>query len=643
MPARVRPLLLVAFCVALAGAALAQAKSQPGQVPNCLAQQAPCIDKIDPPNWWAGMPSPMLLLHGNHLDHAQVTVRGSAVSITRTQASANGHYLFVWLDTKSAAPQTLSLNIANSTGSTTAPFPLNQPRPASDGFHGFSSRDVMYLIMPDRFADGDTSNDPRPSERNLPRGWHGGDLRGIEQHLDYLQQLGVTTIWTTPVYSNAGGTEDYHGYSATDMYAVDPHLGTLADYVHLAQALHARGMKLVLDTVPNHVGAAHPWAKDPPTPDWFHGSVMHHTVSTGDFRSLIDPHASWAEQKDIIQGWFVNLLPDLNQQNPLVRQYLIQNAVWWIETAGLDGLRLDTFPYVGRDFWHDFHAELHALFPNLTTVGEVYGADPTVNSFFAGGAAHQGHQGDIDTGLYTPFDYPMFFALRQVLTENQPMSSLEDILRQDSLYPHPERLVTFFGNHDTPRFLSSGNATVPDLKIAFALLATLRGMPQIYYGDEIAMRGSNDPDNRHDYPGGFPGDPADAFTSSGRTPEQQDVFQRAASLFHFRAQHPALQTGQQQDIFMDKTVFAFVRANDVQHGCKTPGSNAAITPATTDRVLVIVNHATEPRTLTIQQADTALAGCIRFTPELASPEANSIYGTVSMRLAPDQVGIYLIY
>lgn len=631
MFARARLISFVAVCLSVCGVVFAQSALPK----NCLTTLAasPCVEKVDPPNWWARLPSPMLLLRGSHLADAKVAVRGSSVAVKRTQASANGHYLFIWLETKGAGPEGVTIEVSNSAGSTAVPFGLNQPRAASDGFHGFSSRDVMYLIMPDRFADGDTANDPHPSERSLPRGWHGGDLRGIEQHLDYLQQLGVTTIWTTPVYSNAGGTEDYHGYSATDMYAVDPHLGTLADYVHLAQAVHARGMKLVLDTVPNHVGAANPWAKDPPAPDWFHGSVMHHSVSTGDFRPLTDPHASWAEQKDITQGWFVNLLPDLNQQNPLVRQYLIQNAVWWVETAGLDGLRLDTFPYVGRAFWHDFHAELHALFPNVTTVGEVYGPDPTVNAFFAGGVAREGRDGDIDTGLYTPFDYPMYFALRGVLTGKQPMSSLEDVLREDYLYPHPERLVTFIGNHDTMRFLNEPGATVGDLKIGFALLATLRGMPELYSGDEIAMRGGNDPDNRHDFPGGFPGDPANAFTAAGRSPEQQDVFERAVSLFHFRAQHPALQTGKQQDIFMDKTVFAFVRADDVQHGCSDSSG---------DRVLVVVNHATMPRTLTLQQADTALARCRRFTAAMGSPEATSIYGTVSMRLGPEQVGIYVV-
>lgn len=637
MLARARFVILTLFCAAVCATASAQPKLQS----NCLAARAPspCIDKIDPPNWWANLPSPMLLLHGNHLANAKVAVTGSGVSAARTQASANGHYLFVWLDTKNAAPQTITVRVTNSSGSTAAPFPLGARKPASAGFQGFSSRDVMYLIMTDRFADGDLSNDPKPSQRGLPRGWHGGDFRGIEQHLDYLKQLGVTTLWITPAYSNAGGHDDYHGYGATDMYAVDPHFGTLADYEHLAQAVHSHGMKLVLDTVPNHVGPTHPWATDPPTPDWFHGTVTHHDAAETDFFPIPDPHASWAQQKDITQGWLYSL-PDLNQQNPLVRQYLIQNAVWWVETASLDGLRLDTFPYVGRAFWHDFHAELHHLFPRLTTVGEIHTDDPTINAFYAGGVTRKGPEGDIDTGLDTPFDYPLYFVLRKTLTQNEPMSELENILRQDRLYPHPERLVTFLGNHDTPRFMSApGNGaspTIADLKIAFALLATLRGMPQIYSGDEIAMRGGGDPDNRHDFPGGFPGDRADAFTASGRTPEQQDVFRRVASLLHFRAQHPALQTGKQQDIFADNTVFTFVRAADVTHGCRASKSGD------TDRVLVIVNHSTQPRTMTLPEPGTALEGCTRFIPALGSHNAASSSSTVSLRIAPDQVGIYLV-
>ena len=628
MLARMRTGILASICLALCCFAFAQT--------NCHTTDstAPCIDKIDPPNWWATFPSPMLLLHGSHLSGASVTIAGSHVSVTRTHASANGHYLFLWLNTKGAAPQTVTLLVSSAAGSVSRPWRLDRRKPASAGFQGFSSHDVMYLIMTDRFADGDTANDPHPSQRSLPRGWHGGDFRGIQKHLAYLKHLGITTIWTTPVYDNSGGTEDYHGYSATNMYAVDPHFGTLADYIALAHAVHAEGMKLVLDTVPNHVGAANPWAKDPPTPAWFHGTVAHHDPANGDFASLTDPHATWAQQKDIRQGWFANVLPDLNQSNPLVSQYLIQNAVWWVETAGLDGLRLDTFPYVNRVFWHNFHAQLHQLFPHLTTVGEVFNPDPTLVSYFAGGVARAGHEGTVDTGLSTPFDFPMYFMLRRVLIQNQPMSNLETILRQDRLYPHPDRLVTFIGNHDTMRFLTVPGATIPDLKMAFALISTMRGMPQIYSGDEIAMRGGDDPDNRHDFPGGFPGDSANAFTATGRTPEEASVHNYLRTVLHFRARHLALQTGLQQDIYSDKTVFAFVRANNIAHGC---------TASSPERVLIIANHSTVPRTLTLSTPETALAGCSQFTPALGAPHATLSHDSLTMQLGPDQTAVYLVH
>ena len=611
---------------------------------NCPASPepaAPCIDKIDPPNWWASLPSPMLLIHGDHLSGVSVTSTGKNVSVEKTQASSNGHYLFVWLNTSSAIPEQIELHVKTTAGSTSAPFSLGTRKPADAGFRGFSSADVMYLIMTDRFADGDTTNDPSPSERELPRGWHGGDFRGIEQHLDYLQQLGVTTLWTTPVYSNAGASQAYHGYSATDMYATDPHFGTVADYQHLAQAIHERGMKIVLDTVPNHVGAAHPWAKDPPTPDWFHGTVAHHDLAKGEFQSLPDPHASWQEQHDVTEGWFANVLPDLNQENPLVSRYLIQNAIWWVETAGLDGLRIDTFPFVGRAFWRDFHAQLHALYPRLTTVGEIFNPDPTITSFFAGGVAREG----IDTGLYTPFDFPMYFTLRRSLTagressnghpgSHEPMTALENVLREDRLYPHPERLVIFLGNHDTPRFMNEPGATVADLKIGFGLLGTLRGMPQIYSGDEIAMRGGEDPDNRHDFPGGFPGDAANAFTAPGRTPEQADAFDWVSQLMRFRKTESALLSGMQQGILADQTALVFVRAADTRSGC----SASAL-----ERMLIAVNNSDQPRELTIPTQMTALENCSSLKPELGAPAATSATpAEIKLSLGAKQLAIYSV-
>ena len=595
---------------------------------------SPCIDKIDPPEWWVAMPSPMLLLHGRNLAGAHAAITGLPVAIEKTQASANGHWLFMWLQTGNAPAGTLNLSLTSRAGSTTADYRLAPRKPADAGFHGVSAADSIYLIMTDRFADGDPSNDDDAAQRARPRGWHGGDLRGITRHLDYLQSLGVTTVWTTPVYRNIPSPQSYHGYSATDMYSVDPHYGTLADYQHLAAALHARGMKIVLDTVPNHVGPANPWVTDPPLPDWFHGTLAHHSIAKTEFRSIPDPHASPAERRDITQGWFADVLPDLNQENPVVAQYLIQNAVWWIETAGLDGLRIDTFPYVNRAFWQQFHATLHALYPDLTTVGEIFNPDPTITSYFAGGVTHDG----IDTGLYTPFDFPTYFTLRSVLIRNEPMTKLENIFRQDELYPHPERLVTFLGNHDTARFLSEPGATPAELQMAFGLITTLRGTPQIYSGDEIAMEGGDDPDNRRDFPGGFASDAQpSAFTAATRTAPQRAMFDWASSLLRLRHEHPALQGGQQQDVLDgDATAFAYVRAADVSHGCAATSSNQA-----GDRLLMVLNNGTTPRTVSIRIDSTALAGCATAAHLLGpGSDATIEAGTLSVMLPAKSFAIY---
>jgi glycosidase len=590
---------------------------------------APCVYQVDPPNWWADMPSPMLLLYGRNLRDARIDVRGENVGVTRTHFSANGHYAFVWLKVpQRGKPQTLQVEVATAQGRVAIPYELDKRRPANAGFQGFSPADTMYLIMTDRFADGDLKNDPHPSQLALPRGWHGGDFKGIQDHLNYLKRLGVTTIWITPAYDNEGSPQSYHGYSATNMYKPDPHFGTVQDYKNLVAAIHAHGMKFVLDTVPNHVGAGNPWAKDPPTPDWFHGTLAHHLVAQNNFAALVDPHADWAQQKATVDGWFANVLPDLNQENPLVRQYLIQNAIWWIETGGVDGLRIDTFSYVGRAFWQQFNGELHELFPHLTSVGEVYNPDPTIVSYFAGGVSH----GGIDTKLWTPFDFPTCFALRDVLTHKKPMSYLEHIWRQDSLYPHPERLVPFFGNHDMTRFMSQPGITVKDLKLAFGIVLTMRGTPEIYYGDELAMKGGPDPDNRHDFPGGFPGDKHNAFTAAGRTPVQNEVHNWVQGLLHFRDSQPVFGDGGQQDIVHDATTLVYVRARDLERGC---------TAGTMSRVLVAVNEGDKAETLQIDPTGTALSGCSHFVPAAGTHVPAALRtGKVTMTLGPREMAIY---
>jgi neopullulanase len=562
----------------------------------------PVINKIDPPNWWPALPDPMLLIYGRNLNGAQFGVTGRGVRILRSQASANGHYAFLWLVTKQADPQNLEIDVSNTVGSTKAQFSLQARVPAQRRYQGLNPADVIYLVMTDRFADGDRRNDEPGYAPDAPRGWHGGDFAGIREHLDYLQQIGATTLWTTPILSNANMPESYHGYSAVDLYAIDSHFGSLDDYRRLADDLHERGMKIVFDIVPNHIGVQHPWVQDPPAPDWFHGSLEHHEHVESDFEALVDPHAPPAAWLDITHGWFTDGMPDLNQENPLVAKYLIQNAIWWIETAGLDGLRIDTFPYVGRAFWSQFHRAIHSIYPELTTVGEVFNPDATITSYFAGGASHHG----IDTGLDTPFDFPMYFALRDVLLHGKAMTELRSVLAQDHLYPHPERLVTFFGNHDTVRFLSEANSSLAKLKLAFVLLATLRGTPEIYSGDEIAMEGKEDPDNRRDFPGGFAPATHDSFAPRGRTSLEKDMFEWTSTLFHLRKAHAAITRGGQQDLFADSNSFAFLRGTNLDTGCSGQSKPR--------RILVFANDSDLPHQIEIKTVKTGLENCTEFTP-----------------------------
>ncbi|MGP8271285.1 MAG: alpha-amylase family glycosyl hydrolase [Terracidiphilus sp.] len=594
--------------------------------PVCSAEQnitRPCIDEIDPPGWWTGLPSPMLLVHGKNLNEAHFQVTGNGVELNRTQISANGHWAFLWIETGSAAAQTLWVTASNDKGEARHIFALAERSRDPNAHRGFSSDDVLYLIMTDRFARGKSAVDPPGDNRTAPRGWHGGNLAGIEQHLDYVKQLGATTVWTTPLASNGSMPESYHGYAATDLYGVDPHFGSLEDYRNLSGALHARGMKLVIDLAPNHIGIAHLWVRDPPAPEWLHGTLEHHRAAQSDFYQLVDPHAPPRAWLNITDGWFADAMPDLNQENPLVARYLTQNALWWVETANLDGIRLDTFPYVSRAFWRDFDATLHSVYPHLTAVGEIFNRDPEITSYFAGGVVHQG----IDTGLDTPFDFPVYFALRDVLAHGKPMTELAAVLRQDALYPHPERLVPFIGNHDTTRFFTDAGNSVPKLKLALGLLTTLRGMPQIYSGDEIAMDGGKDPDNRRDFPGGFPGDARDAFTKAGRTPVEQEIFAWTSGMLALRAAHPELRTGLEQNLFADDDVFAFVRTLEIGGCPASPASGSA-----QERFLIVINKSQSSKALDLPAEETALAGCTKFQPEAPATGTAPVFGNGKLHI-----------
>ena len=442
-----------------------------------LSAAAPIVRKIDPPNWWVNYtPELTLLLTGENLNGARVESPTRDVTVDGANASANGHYLFVHLRMSSSLPPgNVSLRLITAAGSATVPLPLLARAEPRGHCEGFSRDDVIYLIMPDRFADGDKSNDQPPGstgvyDRNQPHAYHGGDLRGIRQHLDYLHDLGVTTLWLTPVWKNA----DSDFTTAITQSSTSTRSTTTWDLMQEYQALvadaHKLGMKVLIDYVVNHTGPHHPWANDPPTPTWFHGTPEHHLEPAYTFNGLVDPHASPREYLNTLDGWFANKLPDLNPDDPELGLYLAQNAMWWTEMAQLDGFRLDTFPYSTRQFWSEWHERIRRVYPKMVyphvmDIGEVADGDSTITSFFEGGRI----QFDgIDSGLATVFDFPLRNALRDVIIKGMSMEKIVAVLQHDELYPHPETLVTFIGNHDDTRFLGEKGSNPAKLKAAFS-------------------------------------------------------------------------------------------------------------------------------------------------------------------------------
>lgn len=607
---------------------------------GAAAQQSagPRVSKVEPPNWWIGLPNPMLMFTGENLEHAQVSTSALGIHVRRIQPGRNGHYLFAWLEiNNSAAAGEIPFTISSQSGKQTVQWRLDHRNSAGEkfqanqGFNGFGPDDVIYLIMPDRFADGDPGNNFPNSgayDRHAPRAYHGGDLRGIQGHLPYLKDLGITTLWITPVYDNDDHTgRDYHGYGAVDLYKVEEHFGTLQDYQSLVKAAHEQGLKVILDIIPNHIGPTNPWVADPPTNHWLHGSREHHLISDAEFQHLTDPHASQREWRNIVEGWFVGVLPDMGTDDPVTSQFLRQNAMWWAETGALDGFRLDTLPYVDRKFWHDFHADVHSAYPRFKTVGEVSGFDPGVAAFFAGGRKMAG----IDSGVDTVFDFSLYSALRKVVLHDAPAKLLEQVLQQDWLFPHPEQLVTFLGNHDSSRFMGEAEAMPEKLKLAFSLLLTMRGIPQIYAGDEIGMPGGDDPDNRRDFPGGFPGDPRNAFTSAGRTADEQKIFTYVRDLLHLRQEHPALRRGSYVHIFSDDKTFVYLRSFDA--GKQQNG----------ERLLMVMNNADQPRTVEVEIADTLLANAKSITKVMAENEALLLSGSkIKIDLPARSFSMYMV-
>ncbi|HEX2094039.1 MAG TPA: alpha-amylase family glycosyl hydrolase [Longimicrobiaceae bacterium] len=541
------------------------------------AAQAPTVARVEPANWWAdhSINPVRLLVRGRNLAGARVECPRLSCSAPRVNPA--GTYAFVDVTIPSrTAPGAYPLTLRTPAGRARVPFSVSAPLPSAGRFQGFGPDDVIYLLMPDRFANGNPANDEPAVSRGLidrseGRRYHGGDLAGVRQRLPYLKELGVTAIWMNPIYDNTNQldtrevydgkpTTAYHGYHAIDYYAVDEHFGDMAELRRLVDEAHAHGIKIILDMVANHTSAYHPWVTDSPTPTWYNGTAERHLANNWQTWTLADPYSPPEVRRPVLDGWFINILPDLNQDDPEVARYLIQNTLWWVGMTGIDGIRQDTWPYVPRPFWRDWMDAIRRQYPTLRVVGEVFDGDPTMIAFFEGGRV----QFDgIDDRVDALFDFPLYFTLRNAFGQGRPLREVAQMLSHDRLYLRPTSLVTFLGLHDVARFMNERGATVEGLKLAHTFLLTARGTPLIYYGDEIAMPGGGDPDNRRDFPGGWPRDPRNAFEASGRTADEQAVFEHVRKLLRLRAGRSDLRGADTENLHVGEQSWVYRRGRSV--------------------------------------------------------------------------------
>ena len=478
----------------------------------------------------------------------------------------NSNYLFVdVLISPAAKPAKYPLVVETKTGRAQINFTIEPSLDTHTDFQGINNDDVIYLIMIDRFADGDPSNDTPPdspreaNDRHNPRAFHGGDLRGIINRLPYLKELGVTALWLTPWHDNWNGVNRcdkpwcpntyYHGYHTIDYYAVEDRFGDLATLRELVEKAHSLGLKVIQDQVANHVGSQHPWVRDPPLDNWFHGTLAQHQLNRFNNSVLLSPHSSERDVRNVLDGWFSDDLPDMNQDEPEVARYEIQNALWWVGVTGIDGIRQDTIQYMPRVFIRELSNALHRQYPKLWMVGEVFERDAAQTAFFIGG--HTGWDG-IDTKLDSVFDFALWNTSLRVFTNRFPVRALRDQLKYDALYPEASKVTVLANNHDTPRFLSLEGATMTGAMLHAAFILSTRGIPQLYYGEEIAMEGKDDPDNRRDFP-------ERAFTASGREPKEREMFEWTQSWIRLRREHSAIRRGRLIDLIYDDNVYVFAR------------------------------------------------------------------------------------
>ena len=521
------------------------------------AARAANIEKMAPTFWWAGMKNPELqiLLYGKDIASSDVTISSQDVILKEVVKQANPNYLLLYVDLSEAAPQTFNIVLKKGKKTTTVPYELKQRTRKGEDIEGFTAQDVLYLIMPDRFANGDPSNDvvegmlENKVDRNEQYARHGGDLKGIEDHLDYIADLGITAIWLNPTQENDMPDGSYHGYAITDYYQIDRRFGNNGEFKQLVDKAHAKGLKVVMDMIFNHCGSENYLFKDRPSDDWF--NFKSHFVPTSyKTASVQDIHAADYERKIATDGWFTQVMPDLNQRNRHVARYLIQSSIWWIEFAGINGIRQDTHPYADFDFMAEWCKEVLEEYPNFNIVRETWLNSNVLVSFWQKDSKLAAPR---NSNLPTVMDFPLQGLMNKAFDEETTdwaggLYWLYDYITQDLVYANPMNLLTFLDNHDTSRFYTREEQTknITRYKQALLYLLTTRGIPQIYYGTEILMpgdKGEGDGTLRRDFPGGWTGDKTNCFTREGRTKLQNEAFDYTRKLLNWRKGNEAVGKG----------------------------------------------------------------------------------------------------
>ena len=539
---------------------------------SSFSAQAIQVDLVHPTFWWAGMNDKTLqvMLHGADLSGSVVSLSTERVKIDEVVQLSNPNYLLLYLNCEEAVPEEFTITLRKGKEVKHIPYALKE-RNAKVKAQGFDSSDVLYLIMPDRFANGDKSNDVVASlqdkrmDRSKPDARHGGDLVGITQHMDYLTDLGITAVWLNPVQENDMKETSYHGYAITDYYKVDERLGSNADFVELVDEAHQRGLKVVMDMIFNHCGSEHIFFKDKPTHDWFN---FQDNFTQTSYKTIpqFDPYASDVDKDLAEKGWFVEVMPDLNQRNRHVAKYLTQNSIWWIEYAGIDGIRQDTHPYADFDFMANWCQDVRAEYADFTIVGETWLNSNVGISFWQENSPVAYPK---NSHLPVAMDFPLMTIMNQVFDEetgdwSQGLSRIYEYLAEDVVYANPNNLLVFLDNHDTSRFNTNKEeaADFNRFRQAMAFLLTTRGIPQLYYGTEILMyadKKDGDGALRADFPGGWVEDSVDAFHAQGRTKEQNQAFSYLQKLLKWRKGSKAVTHGQFKHFAPRDQVYVYKR------------------------------------------------------------------------------------